>query len=115
MSDNTDPMQAYQKARADFEARWQAAVNQAEPSEIKFSEALTQDALLDRMLTRIRELASACAERGLIDSQGRDAIHTATDEIKSGFAGIAREDLSEVMRSTGARLPNQAPQGQPNA
>lgn len=98
MGDNTDPMQAYQKARADFDARWQAALNQPEPSEIRFSETPTQDALLDRMLTRVGELASACAERGMIDPQRRDAIHSALEEIKSGFAEIARKDLAEVMR-----------------
>jgi hypothetical protein len=115
MSENTDTMQAYQKARADFDVRWQAALSRPAPSEIRFTEAPTQDALLDRMLTGLRELALACAERGLIDAQRRDAIQAAVDEIKSGFGGIAPQDLAEVMRSTSARLPSQVPHGQSNA
>jgi hypothetical protein len=115
MSDEADPMQAYRKARADFDARWQAALSQPEPTEIRFGETPAQDALLDRMLTRVRELASACAERGLIDAQRRDAIQAAVDEIKSGFGRIAPQDLAEVMRSTSARLPSQVPHGQSNA
>jgi hypothetical protein len=113
MSENTDTMQAYQKARADFDVRWQAALSQPALSEIRVSEAPTQDALLDRMLTGLRELALACAQRGLIDAQRRDAIHAAVDEIKGGFAGIARTDLAEVMRSTSAQPPTQAPQEPP--
>jgi hypothetical protein len=115
MSDQTDPMQAYQKARADFDARWQAALSPPEPNEIRFGETPAQDALLDRMLTRVRELASACAERGLIDAPRRDTIQAAVDQISNGFASIAPQDLAEVMRSTGSRLPSQGPQGQPDA
>ncbi len=114
MGDHTDSKQDYLKARADFDARWQAALSPPEPSEIRVGETLTQDALLDRMLTRIRETASACAERGLIDPQGRDAIHAAVDAINGAFAGVAREDLAEVMRSTNPQPPSQAPQAPPN-
>ena len=103
------------KARADFDARWQAALTPPEPTEIRLGESLTQDALLDRMLKRIRELASACAERGLIEPQGRDAIHAAVDEIAGAFAGIARKDLAEVMRSTSAQLPTRATQAPADA
>ena len=115
MGDNTDLTPDDLKARADFDARWQAALSPPEPTEIRLGESLTQDALLDRMLTRIRELASACAERGLIEPQGRDAIHASIEEIAGAFAGIARKDLAEVMRSTSAQLPTQAPQAPPDA
>jgi hypothetical protein len=98
MSDKTD--QDYQQARAAFDARWQAAKHQPEPSEIRVIETVAEDALLDRMLARLRELALACAEQGLIDAARRDRIHAAVDEIRSGFAGVAREDLVAVMRST---------------
>jgi hypothetical protein len=114
MGDNADSMQDYQKARADFDARWQAALSPPEPSEIRFGEPLTQDAMLERMLTRIRELASASAERGLIEPQGRDAIHAAVDEITAAFAGIARKDLADVMRSISSQLPTPTSQAPPN-
>jgi hypothetical protein len=114
MGDNNDSTQNYQKARADFDARWEAALSKTEPSEIRLGEAPTQDALLERMLARVGELASACADRGLIDPQGHDAIHAAVDAINGAFAGIAREDLAEVMRSTGSQLPTQTPQAPPN-
>jgi len=115
MGDNTDLTPDDLKARADFDARWQAALRPSEPSEITLGETLTQDALLDRMLARIRGLAAACAERGLIEPQGRDAIQAAVDEIAGGFAGIARKDLAEVMRLTSSHLPPQASQAPPNS
>lgn len=114
MGNNTDPEQDYLSARTDFDARWEAALRQTEPSEIRIGESLSQEALLESFLTQIRELASACADRGLIDPQGRDAVHAAVRAIHGAFAGIAREDLAEVMYSTRAGLLTQTPQTPPN-
>lgn len=114
MGENTNPTQDYQSARADFDARWQAALSPPEPSEIRLGQTPTQDAMLDRMLTRIRDIASACAERGLMEPQGRDAIHGAVDVINGVFADVERKDLAELMRSTGTQLSAQAPHGPPN-
>lgn len=107
-SDNSDRNLAYQQARTAFEARWQKAMNPPEASGVKVIETITLDGLLDRMLAQVRELALTCAERGLIDAEARDAILAAADTIKQGVAGIALEDLLEVMRSIRVQPPPQS-------
>ena len=110
MSDTDDPTQTYRSARADFDARWEAAMSLSQPGEVKVVQTVAEDALLDGTLARVGALAQGCAERELIDGQQRDAILAAVEAIRAGFAGIARADLAGVMRATGSQPP-QAPPG----
>ena len=111
MSDTSDRIEAYQRARAAFDARWQKAMDPLDPSEAKVIETFSLHGMLDRMLAQVRELALTCAERGLTDAEQRDAILAATDAIKTGFSGIPPDELVEVMRSI--RVQPQPPKNPP--
>jgi hypothetical protein len=94
----TKPDPAAEKLRAEFDARWQAAIAQPETLEVVGGYSAAADVTVEAVLSRLRQLAEACVAEGLITPEEGERVAASADDIRQIMGGIDPEKLAGVAR-----------------
>lgn len=91
----TNPDPDAEKARAEFKARWQAAIERSKTPE---AESAALPKTVDALLNRLGEVAKACAAEGLITAEEGERAAASADAIRQIIGGIDPEKVASVAR-----------------
>lgn len=94
----TRPDPAAEKLRAEFDARWQAAIEQPETLDVVGGYSIAADVTVEAVLSRLRQLAEACVAQGLITPEEGKRIAASADDIRRILGGVNPEKLASVAR-----------------
>lgn len=86
-------------ARASFEERWQAALEQPETLPRVTEDSPGAGTGVDGMIGRLQSIAQACVEQELITAEEGDRITAAVDEIRTILDPIDDAKLDEIARN----------------
>lgn len=86
-------------ARASFEERWQAALEQPETLPPVTQDSPGAGTGVDGMIGRLQRIAQACVEQELITAEDGDRIVGAVDEIRAILDPIDDAKLDEIARN----------------
>ncbi len=86
------------KLRAEFDARWRAAIEQPETLEEVREYSPAADVTVEVVLSRLQELAKAFAAESLITPEEGERVAASADEIRRIMSGIDPEKLRSVAR-----------------
>lgn len=85
--------------RAEFEERWQAALDQPETLPPVTEESPGAGTGVDGMIGRLQRIAQACVDEGLITAEEGERFAAAADEIRTILDPIDDAKLDEIARN----------------
>jgi hypothetical protein len=87
-----------EKLRAEFDARWQAAIAQPETLDVVGGYSAAADVTVEAVLSRLRQLAEACVAEGIITAEQGERVAASAEDIRQIMGGIDPEKLGSVAR-----------------
>jgi hypothetical protein len=93
---NLDPIA--EKFRAEFDARWQAAIEQPETLDVVSAYSAAAPVTVEALLSRLGQVAKACAAEGLITAEEGERAAASADAIRQIIGGVDPEKLASVVR-----------------
>lgn len=94
--DTNAPEIGAEAARAAFEERWRAALEQPETLPPVTDESTGANTTVEGMLGRLQRIARACVEEELITAEEGDRIAAAADDIRAILDPIDQAKLDEI-------------------
>jgi hypothetical protein len=87
-----------EKLRAEFDASWQAAIEQPETLDVVSGYSAAAPVRLEALLSRLEQVAKACAAQGLITPAEGERAAASADDIRQIMDGVDAEQLASIAR-----------------
>lgn len=87
-----------EQIRAEFDARWKAAIERTDDLDAVHPESVAAPVTMEILLSRLRQVAKACAAEGLITPEEAERVAASADDIGQILGGIDTAKLTSVAR-----------------
>jgi hypothetical protein len=94
----TSPYPDAEKLRAEFDARWKAAIERPTTNDAVHPESVPAPVTLETFLSRLGQVAKACVAEGLITPEEGERVAASADEIRQIMGGIDPAKVGSVAR-----------------